>query len=157
MPILNKRLKKRELITSRTYAHTHVYTAESLCSAPETNTTLQISYSSIKKKILRRRKEMMCVYFLWLLWQMITNGMALNCRNWSSHSSGSQKSKVKVSSGAMAPPRPLRTSALSLQLLGAAGIPWPVATLLQPLPLWSHGAFTWPSLVFSSSYKDTCH
>lgn len=32
------------------------------------------------------------------------------------------------------------------QLLGAPGIPWPVATLLQSLPLWSHGAFTWPFL-----------
>ncbi|ELR45139.1 hypothetical protein M91_08669, partial [Bos mutus] len=72
-------------------------------------------------------------------------------------SSRSQKSKVKVSSGAMPPPRPLRTSALSLPASGGSRHPLAcghIAPVSAFVVTWGlHMAFS----VFSSSYKDTCY
>ena len=44
--IVENNMKKN--VYTHTHTHTHTHTTESLCSAAETNTTLQVIYSSIK-------------------------------------------------------------------------------------------------------------
>ena len=57
---MEKNLKKNTYVSIYIY----IYISESLCCTPETNTTLQSNYTSIKKKQIKKDKYQNTIYIM---------------------------------------------------------------------------------------------